>query len=193
MAKKGTKFVAVGLAAIVAATLDESKGFVFTSAKEHEPLAAEGLVEVNPAIANEAGELATRATQKGIDSLQQNEENKASAPVTAEPGKTEKVKTMFQIEDNVPVPAISGRGRTGNTYPFEQLEVGQSFFVASTEGKPNPAKSLASTVCSATARYAEATGETKLNKKGEEVPVMKETRKFIVRSVDGGARIWRTQ
>ena len=107
---------------------------------------------------------------------------------------------MFQIENDVPVPAISGRGRGrgGNVYPFDQLEVGQSFFVANSESKPNAAKSLASTVSSATARYAVPAedGSTKTNKKGEVVPVMVETRKFVVRSVeeDGvkGARVWRT-
>ena len=116
----------------------------------------------------------------------------------AETGKTEKVKTMLQIEDNVPVPAISGRGRGGNMYPFGQLAVGQSFFVPNSEDKPNAAKSLASTVSSATARYAVPAedGSTKTNKKGEVVPVMVETRKFVVRSVEEngvkGARVWRT-
>ena len=105
---------------------------------------------------------------------------------------------MFQIEDSLPVPAISGRGRGSNVYPFGQLEVGQSFFVANSESKPNAAKSLASTVCSATARYAVPAedGSTKTNKKGEVVPVMVKTRKFVVRRVeeDGvkGARVWRT-
>ena len=105
---------------------------------------------------------------------------------------------MFKIEDNVPVPAISGRGRGVKVYPFGQLEVGQSFFVANSESKPNAAKSLASSVCSATARYAVPAedGSTKTNKKGEVVPVMVETRKFVVRRVeeDGvkGARVWRT-
>lgn len=105
---------------------------------------------------------------------------------------------MLQIEDNVPVPAISGRGRGCNVYPFDQLEVGQSFFVANDESKPNAAKSLASTVSSAAARYAVPAedGSTKTNKKGEVVPVMVKTRMFVVRRVeeDGvkGARVWRT-
>ena len=105
---------------------------------------------------------------------------------------------MFKIEDSIPVPTISGRGRGVKVYPFDQLEVGQSFFVANSEDKQNAAKKLASTVSGATARYAVASedGATKTNKKGEVVPVMVETRKFVVRSVeeDGvkGARVWRT-
>lgn len=186
----------VTLEAIVSATLDETKGFIYTSAAVHTPLAEAGLVEVNPTMANEAGEFATRATQKGIDSVSQNGETQTSE-TKGEPAKTEKVNQMFQLEDNVAVPAISGRGRTGTTYPFDKMDVGQSFFVANDESKPNAAKSLASTVSSATARYAEVVpGEFKTNKKGEQVPVTRETRKFIVRSVEEngvkGARVWRT-
>lgn len=188
----------VTLENIVSATLDATKGFLYTSAAVHTPLAEAGLVEVNPTMANEAGELATRATQKGIDSVSNNGENQTSE-TNGEPAKTEKVNKMsFQLEDNVALPSISGRGRTGTTYPFEVMAVGQSFFVANSEDKPNAAKSLASTVSSATARYAvpSADGATKTNKKGETVPVMVETRKFVVRSVEEngvkGARVWRT-
>lgn len=187
----------VTLENIVSATLDATKGFLYTSAAVHTPLAEAGLVEVNPAMANDAGELATRATQKGIDSVSKNDEN-ATSETQGKPAKTEKVKTMFQLEDNVALPSISGRGRTGTAYPFEAMAVGQSFFVANSEDKPNAAKSLASTVSSATARYAvpSADGATKTNKKGETVPVMVETRKFVVRSVEEngvkGARVWRT-
>ena len=180
---------------------------LFTPAAVHGPLVEAGLVEINPAMVNEAGEIATRATQKGIESLDggaivvdnaTTEANSEANSETAATGKTEKAKSMFKIENEVPVPAISGRGRGGNVYPFNQLEVGQSFFVANSESKPNAAKSLASTVSSATARYAVPAedGSTKTNKKGEVVPVMVKTRNFVVRRAeeDGvkGARVWRT-
>lgn len=192
-AAKNTAEIAtvIGLAEIVAAGANG----LFTPVAVHGPLVEAGLVEINPAMTNEAGEIATRATQAGIEALDIGN-NATSA--TAETGKTEKVKTMFKIEDTIPVPTISGRGRGGNVYPFDQLEAGQSFFVANDESKPNAAKSLASTVSSATARYAVPAedGSTKTNKKGEVVPVMVETRKFVVRSVEEngvkGARVWRT-
>ena len=199
-AKKTAEIATViGLAEIVAAGANG----LFTPAAVHGPLVEAGLVEINPAMVNEAGEIATRATQKGIESLDggaivvDNATTEANSAI-AETGKTEKVKTMFLIKNDVPVPEISGRGRGGNVYPFEVLEVGQSFFVPNSESKPNAAKSLASTVSSATARYAVPAedGSTKTNKKGEVVPVMVKTRKFVVRSVeeDGvkGARVWRT-
>ena len=194
-----TAVAVIGLAEIVAAGANG----LFTPAAVHGSLVEAGLVEINPAMVNEAGEIATRATQAGIESLDSgaivvdNATTEVNSAI-AETGKTEKVKTMFQIEDNVPVPAISGRGRGVKVYPFDQLAVGQSFFVANDESKPNAAKSLASTVSSATARYAVPAedGSTKTNKKGEVVPVMVKTRKFVVRRAeeDGvkGARVWRT-
>ena len=195
-AKKTAEITTViRLAEIVAAGANG----LFTPAAVHGPLVEAGLVEINPAMVNEAGEIATRATQKGIESpdgaaiVVDNATAEANSE-TAATGKTEKAKTMFQIENDVPVPVISGRGRGVKVYPFDQLEVGQSFFVANSETRPNAAKSLASTVSSATARYAVPAedGSTKTNKKGEVVPVLVETRKFVVRSVEGGARVWRT-
>ena len=198
--KKTAATVAViGLAEIVAAGANG----MFVPESVYAPLVEAGLVEINPGMTDDNGYVATRATQKGIESFDSaatvadNATSEATS-ATAATGKTEKVKTMFKIEDSIPVPTISGRGRGGNVYPFDQLEVGQSFFVANSEDKPNAAKSLASTVSSATARYAVASedGATKTNKKGETVPVMVETRKFVVRSVEEngvkGARVWRT-
>ena len=201
--KTAATVVVIGLAEIVAAGANG----MFVPESVYAPLVEAGLVEINPSMTDDNGNVATRATQAGIESLGNGETigNNATSEATseatsatAETGKTEKVKTMFKIEDSIPVPTISGRGRGGNVYPFDQLEVGQSFFVANDESKPNAAKSLASTVSSATARYAVASedGATKTNKKGEVVPVMVETRKFVVRSVEEngvkGARVWRT-
>lgn len=181
---KKTAAPVIGIAEIVAAGANG----LYTAPAIHGPLVEAGLVEINPGMTNEAGEIATRATQKGIDSMNQNTETAAPAATSAP------VASSFTIEDNVPMPTASGRGRGGNTYPFDALNVGQSFFVPNSEEKPNAAKSLASTVSSATARYAveSADGATKVNKKGETVPVMVETRKFVVRAVEGGARVWRT-
>ena len=193
-AKKTAEIATViGLAEIVAAGANG----MFVPESVYAPLVEAGLVEINPGMTDENGNVATRATQKGIESLDSaatvadNATSEATS-ATAATGETQKVKSMFKIEDSIPVPTISGRGRGGNVYPFDQLEVGQSFFV---EGE----KAISpSTVSSAIARYAvpSADGATKTNKKGETVPVMVETRKFVVRSVEEngvkGARVWRT-
>lgn len=175
---------------------------LYTSATEHGPLVEQGLVEVNPQMVDGNGNIATRATSKGIEQTMNTNTGTADAG-TAAPAAA---KPTFTLE-NAALPAISGRGRAGvETYPFEQMAVGQSFFVPATADKSNPAKSLASTVSSATKRYAEVVpGQTKKNKAGEDVPVLKETRKFVVRSrtaaaeaAEGfnhgqnGARVYRT-
>jgi hypothetical protein len=182
-AKKSTKkpaAAALDLAAVIAAT--NAGSFVYTSAEAHKQALESGLVEVNPSMTNEAGELATRATQKGIDSMSQTN----TAP---------KSKPQFTIEDDVALAPVAGRGRTGGeTYPFDQLKVNQSFFVPNSDERPNVAKSLASTVSSANRRYAtEIAGQTRVDRKGNTVPALEYSRKFVLRSVEGGARIWRTQ
>jgi hypothetical protein len=179
------------LAAIVAAT--QSGSFIYTAPEYHTPMITLGLVEIAAAMINpaNANEVATRATAKGIEMI-----NSASTPEVQAP-----VKSKFEIEEGIPIPPAKRGGRIENLYPFESLAVGQSFFVPASEKKPDPAKSLASTVNSATARFATAdpSGATRINRKGKTVPVMIEGRKFSVRPyekiVDGvivkGARIWR--
>lgn len=169
----------IGLAAIVTA-MQADPFFCWVPKAEAEKLVAEGLAEVNPAIADPSkkGRVATRATAKGV------EQNAAATAAPEAPAAS--AGSQFVIEDSVPIPAVSGRGRIGSVYPFDKLNVGQSFFVA------KPAKNLASTVSSANARYAEVVpGQTRKDRKGNDVPATKFTRHFIVRSVEGGSRIWR--
>lgn len=173
------------LSAAIAAS---AEGFIYAAAADVAPFVAEGLVETNEGIKDEAGNIAVRlktaTATEGTSTV--NTANTAAPAASAAP-------SSFAIEDGIAMPTASGRGRGGNVYPFDALNVGQSFFVPNTAEKPNAAKSLASTVSSATARYAEVVeGQFKTNKKGEQVPVTRETRKFVVRSVEGGARVWRT-
>lgn len=192
MAKKPTKAqINAALVAIVAAGADGT----FTQPDIHGPLVTEGLVEINAGVTNENG-VATRATQKGIDMVN----NSTKAPQAQAP------KPSYELQQAA-LPPITGRGRSsGSEYPFDQMEVGQSFFVAASADRPEPGKSLASTVSAATKRYAEETGETKTTPKGNVIPVLKETRKFVLRTrtkeaeaAEGfthgndGARIYRVQ
>jgi hypothetical protein len=183
MAKKPNKVVATPtidlakLGEIVKATL--SGGFVYMSAAEVAPLVTAELVETNPAMTDEHGAIATRSTTKGNETVN-TETTKAPRLSPA----------SFEIDNDVAIPTIKrGGGRGGNLYPFDNLAVGGSFHVAATDAKPNPAKSLASTVSSATKRYEAA-------KRSDGTP---DVRKFIVRSVDAsdkrgaGARVFRTE
>lgn len=115
-----------------------------------------------------------------------------NSPAPAAPGAV----GGFKIVANVPIPAARRFGKS-STYPFDGLQVGQAFFVAATTERPNPSKSMASTVNSATARYAVEDGT---NPDGS--VKFKNTRKFVLRRVtDGkdfgfpgveGAGVWRT-
>ena len=65
-AKKTAEIATViALAEIVAAGANG----LFTPAAVPGPLVEAGLVEINPSMLNEAGEIATRATQAGIEAL----------------------------------------------------------------------------------------------------------------------------
>lgn len=167
----------------VAATL--AGGFTYTIPLQHSQLVKDGLVEVNPAVVDPNGKgIGTRATDAGIALVQEYEAEQSTGEVKAEPAKTT---GKFVIEDAVPMPKIKRKGGGNSQYPFDALEFGQSFFV------DKAAKSLASTVANANLRYAEVIpGQTRINRKGAEVPLTQATRKFEVRAVDGGARIWRT-
>lgn len=195
---------------IVDATLDTNRQFVYTPVEVHEPLEKAGLVEVNRSegFTNAAGEIATRATTKGIEFMTATNANpttEASAAPSTAPAAEASNKNLFVLDETeVAMPPVQRGGRTGDIYPFDSLvapgEQGvKSFFVPATAERPNPAKSMASTVASATARYAVKDGDkTRKTKKGNVVPVMIEKRKFVVRSVKEnkkiiGARVWRVK
>lgn len=170
------------LALIVAATTGEA-GFAYATVKDAKQLVAEGLVEQNETITDEAGALATRATEKGIAHMSEIETNgatnEAATPAPA---------VSFGIVADIPMPGAARGGRNSETYPFDKLEAGQSFFIPASESKPNPAKSLASTVTSANERYSEVIeGEFRTNRKGNQVPATRQIREFAVRTVEDGA------
>jgi hypothetical protein len=69
----------------------------------------------------------------------------------------------FNIEKGIPVP----RRGTARTYPFHEMEVGDSFFVK--DGNANY-------IGGAARQYAHHTG-----------------RKYATRKVEGGVRVWRVE
>ena len=195
--------------------VDAGDDGLYTPAAVHEALVAHGLVELNPAAVNAEGEVATRATDAGFEFIypaegnapEANKETPAmpenQAPVvemTAAPAATPavagaaavapaaKVKPAFVIEDNVPMPESARRagGRT-EFYPFEALQVGQSFKI---DGKA--AKEMSSVIYGARARYARVVdGQTRTMRTGKVVPVTEVVRDFECKDVEGGCRVWR--
>lgn len=167
------------LTAIVEATQSEA-GFAYQKQTAVKKLVDAGLVEVNETISNDAGEFATRATAEGIEQMTGKNESETGT------AKTEtSAKPSFELETGIALPTIRRGGRGATLYPFDDMEPGHSFHVPASEDKPNPAKSLASTVSSATARFKDEEGNV--------------TRKFVVRAVGeddpkgAGARIFRVE
>ncbi len=214
------------LKTIVDATRSEA-GFIYAAKTDDlAALVTAGHVEVREDIVDENGAIAARATATGaavadatpaaapvaspFGATASAAFTPAAAPVAAAPVAAAPVAatvvvpapaapaaSSFALIGGVPIPAAKRFGKS-STYPFDSMEVGQSFFVAATQDRPNPAKSMASTVNSAKARYAvedgvDAEGNTKY----------RNTREFVLRRVqDGtpfgfpgkeGAGIWRTK
>lgn len=138
--------------------------------------------------ADPAGNVSVSATSEAIAALG------GTAPAAAEAVAASK--PSFVLESGFTPPESKRGGIKSDIYPFAQMEVGQSFFVAATEARPNPAKVMASTVSGAIKRYA-THYPAKHAKAGQ--PTGKDGRKFTVRArvagQDGekanGARVYR--
>lgn len=166
------------MTSIVAAMAVEATPYLMTTAKSVEKLLADAMVEQNPDI-KDGDKIATRATEKGIAALNE----ATAAPATGATGAS-----PFAIIKGATLPTARG-GRSSVLYPFDDMETGDSFFIPATTEKPNPAKSLASTVSAATKKFAENTGTTKVTPKGNTIPVLKNTRVFSVKAVKGGVAL----
>ena len=189
---KLTKKATALLTSIVAATATEAGCMYIPETNEATKLVELGLIEVNLELTNDDG-AAARATDAGKAEIEGESEQAPAAPV----------QSSFELDTDVPLPPVRRSGTGAEKYPFDQMEVGNSFHVAATEDNPEPNKRLASTVSSATARYRveekDDEGKTVMttNKKGEEVPAMVDVRKFVVRAVGDddpkgtGARVFR--
>lgn len=159
------------------------------------------LIEVNTGMLDAAGSAAARLTDAGKALLAGG--NASTSAVEQQP-------SPFAIITGAALPESKRGNRAGapTIYPFDQLEIGQSFFVPVSEKTPEPVKTLGSTVSSANSRYAVDTGTTKTvtrTKRGEknkavldaagnkvketvEAPVYKYTRKFTIRAVEAGKK-----
>ena len=136
---------------------------------------------------NAAGVEYLKDLETPVDNGSNGGNNDDQSGANAEQKKTAGGKPMFQIQSNVEVPKATKRTRT-SAYPFDQLEIGQSFFVPATAERPDPAKTMGSTVSAANERHSEVVeGQFKVNRKGNEVPVTRPLRQFIVRGIEDGA------
>ncbi len=189
---KSTKKAAPGPAAVDTSVLKNigdataAGTFYYMTEAAAKGLLDAGLIEQNPAMVDptDAKAQATRLLQKGIDFMATQTNTTATAPAADAPAAA---KPAFRIFSGIELPASARRGvQRSESYPFSQLEVKQGFFIPATAQKPNPQTTYASTVSSARNRFAEKTSETRVNRKGKTVPVMKLMRDFQIRRVEDG-------
>jgi len=79
--------------------------------------------------------------------------------------------SKFQIDDNVPIPAMTGKSQ--RKYPLSALLVGQSFFVPFTS---DDTRRELMRISGAATRHGKKTGKM-----------------FVTRTVEGGVRVWRVE
>ena len=153
------------LNSIVEAT--KTAGFThLPTTPELQALITSGHVEADPANIVD-GKIAVRATALALNTP-------APAPVE---------KPSIAIVTGLDLPTTARSVTKEEVYPFSKLEVGQSFFVAI------PADKFASTVSSASRRFATRGTETKLSTRtGKQVPVLTYTKKFTGRAVKAGQK-----
>jgi hypothetical protein len=134
-------------------TATKAGSFVYTPATAHQPMLAEKLVEVNPAMIDpqDGTKFATRATPAAEAYLAN------PAPNVSEPA----AKTAYQVMTGIELPAAKRRGNPNGggaptKYPFATMDVGAVFFSGNSEHKNKDAvKSLGSTVSAQNEKNAE--------------------------------------
>ena len=100
------------------------------------------------------------------------------------------IESVIEIEDDIPLPAIKRKTAKESPYPFDLLQVGQSFFV------PLTVKKMATNVNQAMKKHMVQDGTFSKNRKGVDVPTLVKTVVFEVRIAEkngvAGCRIFRT-
>lgn len=185
------------LLAAINTAMQSDLGYAMASEAEAKQLVAENLAEVNPAIAD-GNKFAIRLTDAGLAEVKGDENKEEIVTDTNTDAQTETTtKTNYEVFAGgfTPSRKTRGGGRKATTYPFDALEVGGFFFIPATEAKPEPGKSIGSTVNSVVKRYAnpalDEAGEPVMEEykvKGETKsrPKLNPTRDFAVQTVEAG-------
>lgn len=187
-------------------------GFVYTCEGDRAKIEAVGYeLETNPGMTQDGDPdfIATRLKQydadanqsgnvnktDGVDNVNEsaqdsaigsnNTEQQTQTAATAQT--SQKVNTMFKIA-SVNVAAMPAPSRATAKYPFDQLEVGQSFFVPNhLSNKGDAAKTLASTISGKNTQYSEEIPGQTRTVRGKTLPARKQIRTFEGRRVLDGA------
>lgn len=131
------------LGLIVAAMDNTATPYHMVTAADAKPLVDAKLVETNSEI-TDGDKLAARATEAGIAKAKEAGNTTATAPVSSVALNTGR----FDLSK---LPAK--KSRSSGTYPFETMGVGDDFVIEATDDRPDPAKSMASTVSGANKKF----------------------------------------
>jgi hypothetical protein len=110
----------------------------------------------------DAGDAAVDTTVVAGDTAKVTLTDQGKAKVAAQTP-AEVAKPSFTLRDSIEPPTIKrggGRKTAESAYPFDAMEIGQSFHIPATATNPNPAEKIASTVSGQRVKYAVKTGET---------------------------------
>jgi hypothetical protein len=143
------------LGVIVVAMANEAAPFHMAKEAELKGLLKAKMVETNAEITNGEGAektIATRATEAGLA-----ENAKTPAAPAVNPANVVPIVKADALK--LDLSAFTKRARSTATYDFDNMGVGDSFFINATETRPNPAKSLASTVSAATKKFTGVEGQ----------------------------------
>lgn len=187
--------------ATVATIAASESGFLMLTQAEGADVVGAGLATVDTANV-EGDKAAVSLTEAGVKLAAENAPATAGAPAAS---------NGYKIDDAVAMPTASARRSREGGYPFDKLEVGQSFHVAKTADNSDPVTRLQSSVSGARTRYAvKVPGETEtvtvkeyqrgeggkgyakgadgkrivVSSKTETRPKMAVTRDFTVKAVD---------
>lgn len=210
------------LAALADATRSGADKFLYVDESDAKLLYDAGLALVDTNTRNADGQVATRLNDAGLAYAEKNpaepdnnvlsnegntEQKEASAAKRQSTGYVRPAN--IELDKSVQMPSVS-RGRAGETsYPFDTMEVGDSFHIAATEQNKDPAKSVASSVSTANIKYSREKKDENGNvitkprkvRNGEikHFPEREPIKQFTIRSVDAsdpkgvGCRVWRVK
>jgi hypothetical protein len=137
------------IATVLAIAASET-GFAMLTQGEGADVVGAGLATVDTSNVD-GDKAAVSLTEEGAKLAAENAPAPAGQPAAS---------SGFEIDDAVAIPADSARRSREGGYPFDKLEVGQSFHVAKSVANPDPVTRLQSSVSGARAKFSVETGET---------------------------------
>lgn len=187
--KMATKKIAPKINDDFMKALDAAPDFLYAKAEIFGLPESKGLVQANRDMVTDEG-IAVRLTNDGrkyVDGL------KIPATPANQPVKDSAM--SFSIQSGFKLPSKQKTGRASSIYKFDEIPAPTTdpdgspnlsgFFVPATDEKPDPVKSLASTVNNASKTYSKETGRTPTKTKAgvDKVKIEREyERKFVIRA-----------